>query len=513
VYGKAQMHCPKCGTQNSDDTKICTSCSFALPGPPTEQPTPKKKTSKLAIGSALLAGLSALLLFFVDPTLAFIAALMGLSTAFTAIAKIRKSKGRLIGKSFAIVVMIFSSLQVVLLSYWCIDAPPIPNDYTISDIRSAPPQYNQSYELLKSLADEDTNLPSAPAIGLSARDINDLQEINKIFGKDDYSEIVNGLKANADTIMRIWQNAKKGRDIITKLDSYPEIADLSKPEMKDMDLPFDNLRRLLHIHLAYVCLQSYQANEEVAVKEFLVFDNVIRKLNLNARFLATKLVCMAFFATNIKTANFIINNPKTSQESVELLAQHFTTLKNENIFLRNLIIFEYLVVKNELRKISTTTRMKYSTFSPLKHNSSFRVFRNCCDRLIVAEENRQNIEELSVWPAIYPDLTVAIDPNGNFPWYYKAYNPIGSMLIGIITPALERTSQIKTKLQIHSDLLQIVLNKRLGKEINLKARAYSDEYIIDVENKKIFSPGPDGQPHNKDDIKLIINPEVLNFKH
>ena len=76
---------------------------------------------------------------------------------------------------------------------------------------------------------------------------------------------------------------------------------------------------------------------------------------------------------------------------------------------------------------------------------------------------------------------------------------------------MERISQIKTKLQIHSDLLQIVLNKRLGKDINLKARAYSDEYIIDVDNKKIFSPGPDGIPHNKDDIKLIINPEVLNF--
>jgi hypothetical protein len=79
-------------------------------------------------------------------------------------------------------------------------------------------------------------------------------------------------------------------------------------------------------------------------------------------------------------------------------------------------------------------------------------------------------------------------------------------------PAYDRIFQINTRLQIHYDLLQIVLNKRLGREVNLKARAYGDEYIVDLENKKIFSPGLDGIPHTKDDIKLMINPEVLNFK-
>lgn len=505
------MQCQKCGTENPDDAQICTSCSFALTGSPTEQPAPKKKMSKLVIVSALLAGLSAALTFFMNPTLAFIAALMGLYTAITSIAKIRKSKGRLIGKSFAIVVMIFSSLQVVLLSYWRIDAPPIPNDYTISDIRSAPPQYNQSYELLKSLAVEDTNLPGAPAIGLSAQDINDLQEINKVFGKADYAKISTGLKENDESIILIWQNAEKGRNVIASLSTFPEIADLTEPSLDPKLHWLGNVRNLAFLHRAYVRLQSCQENDEIAIEELLKLDNIIRKMNLNARSLVTKLVCMACFVVNIQTANFIINNPQTSRVSVELLAQHFTPLTNEDIYLRNSIIFDYLSFKNELRKISTTTRMKYSTFSPLKLNSSLRVLRNCCDRLIAAEENHQDIEEFSVWPTVYPELPITIDPNGNFPWYYKTYNPIGSLLIGIITPALERISQIKTKLQIHSDLLQIVLNQRLGKEISVKARAYSDEYIVDVENKKIFSPGPDGIPHNEDDIKLIINPEVLNF--
>ncbi len=66
-------------------------------------------------------------------------------------------------------------------------------------------------------------------------------------------------------------------------------------------------------------------------------------------------------------------------------------------------------------------------------------------------------------------------------------------------------------MRIQDDLLQIVLNKRRGKEFSLKARAYGDEYIVDIENKKILSPGPDGKVDTQDDIELRINPEVLGW--
>jgi len=36
-------------------------------------------------------------------------------------------------------------------------------------------------------------------------------------------------------------------------------------------------------------------------------------------------------------------------------------------------------------------------------------------------------------------------------------------------------------------------------------------HSTNIENKKIFSPGPDGKPGTKDDIKLPINPEVLGW--
>lgn len=83
----------------------------------------------------------------------------------------------------------------------------------------------------------------------------------------------------------------------------------------------------------------------------------------------------------------------------------------------------------------------------------------------------------------------------------------------ICFPATESIREVRSKLQIHQDMLQIVLNKRLGRDFSLKARDYGDEYIIDIENKKIFSPGPDRIENTDDDIKLNIEPDVLGWKN
>jgi hypothetical protein len=77
---------------------------------------------------------------------------------------------------------------MVLLTYWRIDAAPLPDDYTISDLRSAPAQYNQTYDLLKSVV-EDEHQPGAPAIGLSADDVTKSIEIDDIFKEDDLETI------------------------------------------------------------------------------------------------------------------------------------------------------------------------------------------------------------------------------------------------------------------------------------------------------------------------------------
>ena len=140
-----------------------------------------------------------------------------------------------------------------------------------------------------------------------------------------------------------------------------------------------------------------------------------------------------------------------------------------------------------------------------------RLCRNFYDDWIDAVEGRANVarERLGVWPDIYPFAKPSISFKNQklLLLLYTCYNPLAAMLGFPYSRGIEGASTIR----LQDDLFQIVLNKRLGKEISLKARAYSDEYIVDVENKKIFSPGHDGKPGTKDDIKLPINPDVLGW--
>lgn len=496
------MHCPKCGTENTIDAEICNACGYVFGKDLTEKPVAKPKISRLAITAFVLSILS--LLFFL------LAAIPAIVLGIISLFKIKKSKGQLRGKGLAISGICIPIIFILIFYLWCIDAPPIPNDYTIADLRSAGPEYNRSYELLMSMSDEEEDLPDAPKIGLSVQDVNTIERFNKIFKEGNYSRITKLLKEKGDNIEQAWKNGQKGRDIITELNRFSEIADLTEPAL-DAEMNFlKNFRRLVHLYQAYIYLQTEQGNSKAAVNELVELDSVFRKLSVNARSIVMKLVCIAGLARGIMTANFIVNNPQTSQESLELLAEHFKPLTKEQTSLRNSIISEYLMF---VKTLDTRQRGAYTLPKTpfLKRNSMSRLYKNYCDSWIASEENRQQSKELTVWPALYPKLPVAIDSDGNFPWYYKAYNPGGSLMIGILMPALDKVFEIRTRLQIHNDLFQIVLNKRLGREVSLKACAYSDEYIIDVEKERIFSPGPDGKIDTEDDIKLLINPDVLKW--
>ncbi|MFC1792045.1 hypothetical protein ACFL3Q_00480 [Planctomycetota bacterium] len=483
-----------------------------MASPDIEQPKTKAKINVMAICYSLLAGLAGALTFLVKPTLAFLIALLGFCSAITAIVEILRNKKKMKWKKIAIIGIIFGSTQILILSYWRIDASPIPNDYTMNDIRSASSEHNQTYELLEALADNDDYLMDAPAIGLSAEDVNSLKELSDMFKEDDLKAVSERLQANTDKILSIWQSAEKGRGVFDKLDTFPEIADLTEPYLASIPLWLKNFKRMTLLHRIYICLQSCQGNHKVAIEELIRLNSIIKKINLNARSLITKLVCIACFKGNIEVTNFIISNPNTPHEILMLIKENMVPLSDEHTSLRNSIIFEYFIWGNELEKMSRESRLKYSSFSPLKLNSTLRLARNFFDGWIVITEDRMPVEEFKVWPNVYPNMTVQLDSECKLPWYYMAYNPIGSLTAGILTPAIERIFEQRTKLQVRSELLQIVLKKRLGKEVSLKARAYGDEYIVDLENKKIFSPGPDGEADTKDDIMLRINPEVLDWQ-
>jgi hypothetical protein len=492
------MNCPKCNAENDDSALICKNCGFTI-----IQNTPTKpKLSRLAIISHVLAILSV--------PLTILTGIPAIICSIISISKIRKSNGLLRGKRLAIAALIISLITTFIwlpfYIIWSLDAPPIWYDYTIDSLRSAPAEYNESYQLLRSF--EKANYLEDPLEpnGISNQERNKNREI---FSKGTFQEIRELILSKSEKIEDSWTKAQKSREIIKQLNSYPEIADLSEPSLETLSPYLANLRRLVMIYKPYILLQTERGNSEYAVQKLIEFDTVIRKTSMNARGLISKLFCIAVLALDVKTANDIANNPKASLESIELLANHYKSFDYETVSLKNCFMNEYLIFKNTVDTIYNKPTIKPNII--LKRNSTLRVYRNYCDSLISSERGGKN-ELFSVWPKSYPSFMPKVDAaEKDFPLIYKCYNPVGYWFIHILTPAFDKVILLKTRLTIENDMLQIVLNQRLNRPINLKARTYSDEYLIDVNDKKIISPGPDKKNGTDDDITMPIEPNVLNL--
>lgn len=522
------MQCPCCKRENPEYPKPCPECGYD-PTVPYEPPT--SAASKAAVVSFVLAILS----FFTFLITAIPAIIFGC----IALRQIRRSPDRLKGKRLAIaciVISIFTSVIIlpILVSLWRLDAPPIPNDYTIADLRSAPEEYAKSFDLLKKSEDERARLSdvlidlsqqdvealretswtyhytNARESGLFAEDVNMLYDIHEgienAVGWSGIAEIIDG---HAEPIMQAWENGINGRQLIAELNRFAEIADLSEPNMFGELGSLSKLRTLVHLYNSASLVLARQGYTDTAIAELAQIDTVIRKLSLNVRSSFWRRVCVTALIRGMNSANFIANDPNITIESVTALADHFSPLTAEQTSFRNSIIFEYLTIQAVLAELPEDSGLLRFH----KYNSSCRLLRNFCDDWIQSDSSMPETsrQRFSVWPSVYPDSPVSIRADEYLPWHYFAYNPIGAPLISIITPALSKAFSLKVELQIYDDLLQIVLNKRLGKPVSLKARAYGDEYVVDLEGKKIFSPGPDHKAGTKDDISLPINPDVLRW--
>lgn len=92
------MYCPKCGVENPDDVRVCRSCGAAMPQTSVESAKIVPKTSGLAIAAFVLG-----LLGIVFTPVGIIAVILGI----VGIVTIEKSGGRLTGKVFAILGIVF----------------------------------------------------------------------------------------------------------------------------------------------------------------------------------------------------------------------------------------------------------------------------------------------------------------------------------------------------------------------------------------------------------------------
>ncbi len=471
----------------------------------TNEQYPNVRTSKLAVLSLVL-GILSLFLFVLTGIPAIVVGIIGQI-------RIRRSGGTLRGKYIALAGMNVSIVfMCIFYILWSRDAPPIPNDYTVADLRSAPAECAESFEILKTLIDEDWNTPGHPAIGLSDGDIHMISEIREVLQKGTEAEIARILTDDCKDIEAAWAGSKKARDVIHRLNEFPEIADLSEPGIGSKTMRWHNLIELAQLYEVYAHLQTEQGDIHDFTVELIELDSVFRKLCLNVRLFVERLICLKCLETDIDTANVIVNDLSTSGKTIELLAKQFKPLTREQLSRRNGLLSEYLLMKSIVLEISRASRADKTHF--LKTNSTLRVYKNYCEGWLAAMGQGADVTRarLSAWPNYYPFG----EPNplstwGMFPLIYRCYNPLGTQCMSRFGFFRKVDFGTRFVTPVQNDLFQIVLNKRLGQEVSLKALAYSDEYVVDVVNKKIFSPGPDGKAGTKDDITLRINPEVLGW--
>lgn len=515
------MKCPKCKQETAEATLICNNCGYDLT---KEQKVPKESFVKKGLLWFVVFFIVYFLFFFLELTFVERIIILFLAVSIVlvvrrVICKIKEEPKRQYSARDIYAIIFFLVIGSISVIY-CIDAPAIDDDYTLADLRNAPANCSPSSNILMTLAEkiqvkDYLKEKEAPLIGLTIEDVNTVAKIREEIKDADRTKVTELLSAHQNEILLIWDKAQKGRGVIKKLDSFEEIADLDQPmsleNYEKEPVCFYNLRNVVQISYMHIYLQTIQGNIDQAIDELVIFNSFFRKLCVTSRSAINKITSIAGNAVCLKAANFIANDSETSQAQLERLESHFPSFSKEQLSLRNILLFEYMIMKQSYTDFEMF-KMKWSW--AIKPNSTIRLIRNCTiDQINFAGDAKQQEKpELSVLPGILPGSSnLRIGENRKVTFAYKIYNSRGADIIKKYMLAIEKICEVRTKMQIYQDMLQIVLNKRLGRDFSLKARDYGDEYIIDIENKKIFSPGPDRIENTDDDIKLNIDPQVLGW--
>jgi hypothetical protein len=220
-------------------------------------------------------------------------------------------------------------LLPVVLAYWSFDAPAIPNDYTVADLRAASPECDSSYDILCRLSDKDPNGPDAPAIGLSAQDVATLDRLRCVVGKHTFHEACQAIDQNAPDVLLLWDRSQKGRQVIDELAGFPEVSDRTTPDFGKLPLFLRNIRHLTFIYANYGCLQALRGRSTEAVHELAKLQSFVKRFNLNCRSLVSKLVCIRAMACTADTANFIANCPDIPDTVAHELARDFAPFTDD----------------------------------------------------------------------------------------------------------------------------------------------------------------------------------------
>ncbi|MCK4998115.1 MAG: DUF4190 domain-containing protein, partial [Anaerohalosphaera sp.] len=376
---------------------------------------------------------------------------------------------------------------VGFLTLWAWDMEPIENDYTVADLRSVPADCEESYSYFLDLLEKDEEkipendkvimymgerllIPSGTrdiplGLGLDGDDYNKLHEISRNETiKTNTAELLQIVMENRSGIEHLWLKAEKGRKLVEKLNSYPEIADLMEPfslASNDNVLWYSNLNTLRKIYRYYLLLQAELGNFEIAVDNLIVMDSVGWKLKANNRLHITSFSCIKIIDQCEDIAAIIATNPTCDLDSRQKLKDYYS--QKRELSFENEIIFGYLIEKATLEDIIEKAGSFRNTFL-IKKNSTLRLLHNYANDGLQAMGYREfdNEDFYSISRFQKETLLTFDDNRGSLERLYSIYNPAGLKLIYEILYSVSGGSRIRQKHNISRSLLVSILEDDLS---------------------------------------------------
>jgi hypothetical protein len=478
----------------------------------------KPNASKWATASSVMAGLGVLLLPLF-PLFALLAIIFGV----IALVRIRRAEGGLGGMKRAVFGIVFPLVFGVFLGgvfyVWSIDAPPVPNEWTIEDLRSAEPEYNVTWEILNELNKKSFELKDGG--GNCSKDAENISVYSKVFSGKDYSEMRQAVKDNAERIEQLWADAEEARHIINRLSEYEQIASLTEPDLKFFCRFLSPLRQVYLRHIMHSILLVEQGKENQAVDEILKYNDVIKKYSLNSRSLLEMFLCDAILAQEFKLASYICCCGNVSNEQIKRLENQVLKNIDDVIDLKNSFTFEYLFFKEHMDVYGKLAGLK-TQFN--KANSTKRFYMNNISSYFDEKGGVEN-KLLDVWPDSYPDIlkceiSFPISDLDKLPRRYYLYNPIGSMLVSMLQPTFEKIVEMHDRLKDDHQVLGVVFALRLGDGEAFRKYSRGIEYTVDIDDMVIYAGTEQGDVAacktgccggRGAKRKFFLNPDVMDM--
>ena len=457
-----------------------------------------------------------------------------------------------------LVLTLFVSVVLGLYILWRKDVWPVEGDYTAADLRQAAPGSEGSYELLLSLRDSN-NRKAAVSANAMAKTLMELNQIIQkhagspegILGelkarKQQPEEIVGeaypvlGLTAEDDKAIRLcydddrvypivaeklmelveeielaWEHTLQVRELIRKLNDFPEIADETRPDFFhpiSTNRLFTNLRRLASLYWLKVNLECERGNYEEAIDCLVEFANVPRKVLPNCRDMYFKTCCFSLLHGSLFCANYLVNLEGVSEKQVRELLQRTPALTTEQIGMGNCMIFDYLcfkeVVTDEQKVLQVLTKTKETKIPAgyLKVNSILHLYQ----KYLWGESYEE-----TVWPWIYPDSWEVFDESGNkFTKQYFYYNPYGADLFAQYMQDTGRFGLAQEIIKSRDEAFHLIGRKRLLPEFDLRGALEEKKFTVDLGAGEIYRKEywDEEEMFEMFNVAFAINAEVLKIK-